>query len=277
MAKYLTLNALFTAIANSLRGKTGGSGKIVADDFPAMIDGLDTSGITPTGTKTITTNGTHDVTAYANAQVNVQTGITPTGTKSITANGTHDVTNFASAEVNVPVPSGYIKPSGSISITENKTFDVTNYASAVVNVPVPAEKLVVLPITITSDLGAGTNKNQSIVTGNDFVRQHYADEGFSGLFVPVSGASIEAANNVVTAVYQGNRPWIKTNNTYYGTYMTSGGASSTPNGRSNNYPINGTGYNVSLRVNSSGNVNLYVASSFTVKAGSYLLVLFCTD
>ena len=33
MAKYNTLGALFTAIANSLRSKTGGSGKIVADDL----------------------------------------------------------------------------------------------------------------------------------------------------------------------------------------------------------------------------------------------------
>lgn len=102
MAKYNTLTALFTAIANSLRSKTGGTGKIVADDFPTVIDGLSTGGITPTGTKTITSNGTHDVTSFATAKVEVPaSGITPSGTKEITENGTFDVTSFASAAVNV--------------------------------------------------------------------------------------------------------------------------------------------------------------------------------
>jgi len=102
MAKYKTLTALFTAIATSLRGKTGGTEKIVADDFPSVIDSLSTGGITPTGTKTITSNGTHDVTSFATAKVEVPaSGITPSGEKTITANGTHDVTSFASALVNV--------------------------------------------------------------------------------------------------------------------------------------------------------------------------------
>lgn len=102
MAKYNTLTALFTAIANALRGKTGGTGAIVADDFPDVINGLSTGGITPTGTKTITSNGTHDVTSFALAKVEVPaSGITPSGTKTISENGTYDVTSFANALVNV--------------------------------------------------------------------------------------------------------------------------------------------------------------------------------
>ena len=45
MAKYSNLTALFSAIANSLRAKMGTSGKIVADDFPSVIDSIET-GIT---------------------------------------------------------------------------------------------------------------------------------------------------------------------------------------------------------------------------------------
>ena len=89
------------------------------------------------GTKAITSNGTHDVTGYKNATVNVGVPdgyIVPSGTKSITANGEHDVSAYAKANVNVPIPSGYIKPSGTKEITANGTHDVTNYASVNVNI-----------------------------------------------------------------------------------------------------------------------------------------------
>ena len=84
----------------------------------------------PTGTKTITTNGTHDVKDYASAIVNVPTsgGITPSGTKEITENGEHDVTNYAKVNVNVEAgASGYSiddlaggSPTGEITITAPK-------------------------------------------------------------------------------------------------------------------------------------------------------------
>lgn len=41
---HTTLTSLFTAIANAIRGKTGSSSQIVADDFPSAIDAI------PTGT-----------------------------------------------------------------------------------------------------------------------------------------------------------------------------------------------------------------------------------
>lgn len=93
--------------------------------------------ITANGTKTLKTAGKYcDRDIEVNVSVPSEScGITPTGTKQITSNGVHDVTNYASANVNVPVPDGYIKPSGFLSVKSNGTFDVTEKASVVVDVP----------------------------------------------------------------------------------------------------------------------------------------------
>lgn len=55
--------------------------------------------ITPKGTITITTNGTHDVREYATAEVNA--GVRPTGTFNISANGKFDVSAYQYAQVSV--------------------------------------------------------------------------------------------------------------------------------------------------------------------------------
>lgn len=103
-------------------------------------------GTTPTGTLSISQNGTYDVTQYASAEVDVPAeGITPTGTVSITQNGTVDVTNYASASVNVPnsysasdegkvVDGGALVSQGSDTVTANGTYDTTLISSLLVNV-----------------------------------------------------------------------------------------------------------------------------------------------
>lgn len=58
-------------------------------------------GFIPSGSITISENGTYNVSAFAEATVSVP-GLIPSGTLEISSNGVYDVGNYASASVNVP-------------------------------------------------------------------------------------------------------------------------------------------------------------------------------
>ena len=80
---------------------------------------------------TVTENGTYSASsghAFDPVVVSVPTGVFPSGTKDIASNGIYDVESFKSASVNVP------QPSGTSSITANGIYDITNFASVDVNV-----------------------------------------------------------------------------------------------------------------------------------------------
>lgn len=109
------LDADLTSVANAIRTKGGTSSQMA---FPA---------------------------GFVSAVQAIPTGTTPTGTKSIITNGTHDVTNYANAQVAVPntysagdegkvVSNGALVAQSSDTVTTNDTYDTTLINSLTVNV-----------------------------------------------------------------------------------------------------------------------------------------------
>lgn len=117
-------------------------------------------------------------------------GVVPSGSISITTNGTHDVTDYSEAIVAVPTPSG------SISITSNGTKNVTNYASASVAVPnVPAFTYVGQAST-TATNGTYNTTISGLTAGSDYIIfLHFRNSNFS----TVAGTYYANLNSVTGA------------------------------------------------------------------------------
>lgn len=197
-------------------------------------------------------------------------GITPSGTINITANGTHNVSAFEKAQVAVPVGT---TPSGSINIEQNGTFNVEQYAKAVVNVPTPNQIAVVRTITLSADV-TGAPTTHPLLTGDEFIKKHYSHTGFSATLIALNPAT--SATGIVHFSYQGNRNIGSANKTQTGVGLRSSSASAIGLVGLTT-AINGSGYGQHMRVNSSGNLYQYLHTNYILKAGTYMIILTCTD
>lgn len=103
MPNYTNLSSLFTAIANAIRGKTGGTAQIVADNFPSAIAAITTD---PSVNDTLT-DGKYMLSPYTAHSKGVQI------TGSMTDRGA--VSQALNAGGSYTVPAGYHNGSGKVT------------------------------------------------------------------------------------------------------------------------------------------------------------------
>lgn len=129
----------------------------------------------------------------------------------------------------------------------------------------------VFPITLSSAY-TGANAEHTILSGNEFVKEHYADEGFFVMWIPL-GITTAAPSGTAMWGYHGNRKLAIAGNTTYGIFIRSTGESNNLAWTIEPGNLSVNNWNVSFKANSSGDVILYRSSAYTIPAGEYRLVL----
>lgn len=225
------------------------------------------------GSKTLLTEGTYcedDITVDYVAESGGG-GITPTGTKNITSNGTHDVTQYASAAVNVS-PNVVSK-----SITANGTYaassdSVDGYSSVTVNVPTGATNA----YRATMTLATHSSTNVALCTLPDEVYAHKDDDTFTVVLVNTTPASLVQYDDYYLMAC--NNPNAPASGSYpiYGIGLRKTGATVVqpgtmfypPNSSNNTTSLGGVG---KFWLNSK--VLTYKSAGYYLGAGTYMILV----
>lgn len=188
------------------------SGYTAHNSLGQPITGTLQPGVTPTGTISITTNGTHDVTNYASAIVSVQagepnlqakTGITPTeSSQTVTADTGYD--GLSSVQID-PVSSAYV--GSGITRQAAKTVTPSESEQTAVAANVYTTGIVKVGAISSTYVGSGIDQNDSsdLTASGATVNVpagYYAEAASKSVATtthPVPTASVNSANGLVTA------------------------------------------------------------------------------
>jgi hypothetical protein len=130
-------------------------------------------------------------------------------------------------------------------------------------------------VTFPSDLGGDATTNLEVLTNNDLIKENYDKEGFGVLLIPANPSAL-LDQYVTHCIYHGNANIGASDSVRYGFAFQSNSSSSL--GYSGlTAKISETNYNACFRARDTGNLNLYVANSRKIKAGTYIIILICWE
>ena len=201
-------------------------GKYCEDDIEVVYVSPGGGGST-LGTKTITANDTYDASdddldGYSQVTVNVPASAVDTGTKSINTNGTHDVTGYASASVSVP--TGTARTSADLTASgATVTAPAGLYAEAATksvasgSATTPATTITANPsISVDSSTGVITASTSATQSVTPTVSAGYVSSGTAGT-ITVSGSN---TSNLTTQAAQTIHPSTSDQTIASGKYLT---------------------------------------------------------
>lgn len=212
MANVLVRESSLQGIADAIRAKNGTQNTYKPDEMADAIEAISGGGITPTGTIEITQNGTHNVTNYASANVNVQTGSAPViNPLSITENGTYTaptgVDGYSPITVNVSgggsqqltklteIPLS--ENSRSIAITPSSTWFNYDYLVVKYNLTLTSSDWIYFSKTNLS----GGGYTQSLVSEYKDVGSAYKSSSKIVFMCPGTGTRTELSSGETMYVY----------------------------------------------------------------------------
>lgn len=219
------------------------------------------------GSKTLKTQG-----KYCEADITVEyvkEGITPSGTKEISANGTYDVTQYAQAQVNVSAPAPALVTK---NITANGIYNATSdnadgYSSVTVNVPTGSQNSKCFVISLDSD---GINGFNELTPADSDIAAHRNDNTLVVSVMRVSPAVTgqksliaSACGNSLLATGYSQAP--------YGVLLRSSASAVTL--AYTTQPVNGaTGTAGNIKVDENGVISIYATTAYyPLIAGTYVV------